>query len=144
MTRRNKGGKPSEDVEQMALMRWTVWKADVFGGDWELLRLLYHIPNGGARSRAEGGIFKAMGVKAGVPDLFLPVQRLEGGSSRMLAGLYIEMKAEGGRLRPNQREWLEELRAQGYACAVCHGAEEAEQAIEQYMERRFVQAEHTF
>ena len=33
--------------------------------------LVFHVPNGGARSKAEAGIFKAMGVLAGVPDLFL-------------------------------------------------------------------------
>lgn len=31
----------------------------------------FHVPNGGGRGRAEAGIFKAMGVKAGVPDLWL-------------------------------------------------------------------------
>lgn len=36
----------------------------------------FHVPNGGSRSAAEGGRFKAIGVKAGVPDLvFLAYQR---------------------------------------------------------------------
>lgn len=127
-----------EDVEQMALMRWADHKINVEGGRWEALRLLYHIPNGGARTKTEGGIFKAMGVKAGVPDLFLPVGKT--GPDGLRYGLYIELKAPGGRLRPNQREWLEALRLQGYACAVCYGAEEAEQALEKYLNGEWVQA----
>jgi hypothetical protein len=31
----------------------------------------FHVPNGGKRTPVEGGIFKAMGVKAGVPDLWI-------------------------------------------------------------------------
>ena len=44
------------------------------------------MPNGGKRNPAEAARFKAMGVKAGVPDLCLPVP-MNG-----YAGLYIEMK----------------------------------------------------
>ncbi len=33
--------------------------------------LVFHVPNGGARSKAEAGAFKAMGVLAGMPDLFV-------------------------------------------------------------------------
>lgn len=31
----------------------------------------FHPPNGGSRSKAEAGAFKAMGVKAGVPDIIV-------------------------------------------------------------------------
>lgn len=33
--------------------------------------ICFHVPNGGGRSKAEAGILKAMGVLAGVPDLFV-------------------------------------------------------------------------
>lgn len=33
--------------------------------------LCWHTPNGGGRSKAEAGILKAMGVLAGMPDLFV-------------------------------------------------------------------------
>jgi hypothetical protein len=33
--------------------------------------LVIHVPNGGGRSKAEAGIFKAMGVLAGFPDLLV-------------------------------------------------------------------------
>lgn len=33
--------------------------------------LVLHVPNGGGRSKAEAGIFKALGVLAGFPDLLI-------------------------------------------------------------------------
>lgn len=33
--------------------------------------LVWHTPNGGGRSKAEAGILKALGVMAGMPDLFV-------------------------------------------------------------------------
>lgn len=71
---------------------------------------------------------KAAGVKAGVPDMFLPVAR--GGSH----GLYIELKRiKGGRVSAEQLAWMEELTREGYTCAVCHGWEEARKVIQTYL-----------
>ena len=75
-------GVPSEDEEQMAVMEW----AQLQMGRWPELEWLYHIPNGGKRGKIEAARFKAMGVKAGVPDLCLPVPM------GRYHGLYIEMK----------------------------------------------------
>lgn len=148
MTRSRTPGRTTEDAEQMHLMHWAEIMMDYHKDSpaWQALDLMFHIPNGGARSKAEGGIFKAMGVKAGVPDLFLPVA---GGCMNIdtypeYHGLFIEMKAEGGRLSAAQRQWLDRLRGQEYACAVCHGAEEAEKVIEEYLNFQFSQREHTW
>ena len=45
--------------------------------------LVVHVPNGGGRSKAEAGIFKAMGVLAGFPDLLVigPYRRAASGFS---------------------------------------------------------------
>ena len=92
------------------------------------IKLLHHIPNGGSRNKIEAVNLKRQGVKAGVPDLHLPVPR--GGHH----GLYIEMKrADGGTLSPHQREWLKALDGQGYKVAVCHGWEEAREVLECYL-----------
>ena len=66
---------PTEDEEQIALMKW----AAVMSGRYPELRLMYHIPNGGARSKPEAARFKAMGVKKGVPDICIGVQFDMGG-----------------------------------------------------------------
>ena len=92
------------------------------------IKLLHHIPNGGSRNKIEAVNLKRQGVKAGVPDLHLPVPKGEH------HGLYIEMKrADGGTLSPHQREWLKALDGQGYKVAVCHGWEEAREVLECYL-----------
>lgn len=97
--------------------------------------MLYHIPNGGSRGKAEAGRFKAEGVKSGVPDICLPVARGE------YHGLYIELKRrQGGRLSVNQRIWIDELRRQGYCATVCNGWEEAVAVIVAYLEGRACKA----
>lgn len=114
----------SEAEEQTAVMEWS----QLIIGKYPDIRLLFHIPNGGSRHPAEAAHLKAQGVKAGVPDLFLPVPR--GGYH----GLFVEMKTRDGKISEAQRRWLHDLKDQGYAVAVCHGARAAIDTIQGYME----------
>lgn len=93
---------------------------------------VYHVPNGGMRSKREAALFKRMGVSAGVPDLCVPVAR--GGCH----GLYIELKARNGRLSEAQRKWLDALRGEGYCAFCCVGRESAIELVDAYMEGRVV------
>ena len=85
-----------EAREQEALFRWAGFAA----GTMPELNLLYHIPNGGSRNKAEAANLKRQGVRAGVPDLFLPVAR--GGYH----GPYIELKFEKNKTSKNQESTL--------------------------------------
>ena len=115
---------PSESVEQQRLFRWAAYQR----GKYPELDLMYHIPNGGKRGKVEAIHFKAEGVKAGVPDICLPVAR--GGHH----GLYIELKrVKNSRVTQDQLEWIEALIAQGYVAAVCRGCGEAIRVIERYL-----------
>ena len=115
---------PTEDEEQIWLFSWAALNMYRFPE----LRLMYHIPNGGKRSKSEAVRFKAMGVKAGVSDIFLSVAR--GGYH----GLYIELKAQDGRVSVPQRDFLEDIKREGYAGFVAYSGEEAAQIIENYLE----------
>lgn len=42
---------PTEDVEQVQLFRWAEWQACKY----PVLEMLYHVPNGGKRGKAEAG-----------------------------------------------------------------------------------------
>lgn len=90
-------------------------------------RLMFAIPNGGHRHKAVAAKLRAEGVKPGIPDLFLPVAR--GGYH----GLFIEMKAKGGRLRTAQIEMIAALQTQGYHVEVCYGWQEAWEVIVFYL-----------
>ena len=113
----------SEHDEQVALFRMAKLHEKKYPG----LELMHAIPNGGARHIAVAAKLKAEGVKAGIPDIFLPVPR---GNAH---GLYIELKAEAGRVTDAQREMMAGLSRQGYACLVCYGWEKAWREIEAYM-----------
>lgn len=90
----------------------------------------FHIPNGGRRSPREAANLKRQGVKAGVPDLCIPVARAGYHS------LWIEMKAKGGKVSAPQRQWLETLRAEGHCAYVCYGADSAISLVESYMDEK--------
>ena len=118
---------PTEDIEQTQLFAW----AQYASGKYPELALMYHIPNGGKRSKAEAARFKAQGVKAGVPDICLPVPRGK------YHGLYIELKrVKGGRVSEAQGEYIEALRKQGYRVKVCFGMEQARDVIVEYLEEK--------
>ena len=106
MTRRN---RPEEALQRatasyldLALPRDAVW---------------FHPPNGGARSKAEAGIFKAMGVKPGVPDLIIIYR------GRVVA---IELKAPGGTRSPAQKLMHARLSAAGALVYTATSIEEVE------------------
>lgn len=113
----------SEDEEQQKIIQW----AELMSNAYPDLLMLYHVPNGGSRNRAEAAKLKRMGVRAGVPDLVLPVPR-DG-----YAGLYIELKVGENRPSKNQKNWLEKLALHGYKALVCYGGNEAIETLEQYI-----------
>lgn len=113
----------SEDAEQEKVVCW----AKLMSNAYPDLELLYHVPNGGSRNKAEASKLKRMGVRAGVPDLVLPVPRAG------YAGLYIELKVGENRPSNSQKDWLEKLTIQGYQALVCYGGKEAIRALEQYV-----------
>ena len=115
--------KRSESTEQMTLIQWCKINECIYPD----LELIYHIPNGGKRSKTEAIRLKCEGVKKGVPDLCLPVPR------RNYHGLYIEMKYGNGRTSKEQKEWIQKLNKQGYKAVICNGFDEAKETIERYM-----------
>lgn len=102
--------KTSEHVEQR---NFVMWMRQTHPERW-----IMAIPNGGLRGRAQAGRLKAEGVSPGVPDLYVPSLRL-----------WIEMKAEGGRVSPDQRRWHDHLRGIGDTVEVCWSCDEAIAAI---------------
>lgn len=107
----------TEAQEQEAVIRWC---------DWSRIPV-YHIPNGGKRNVAEAAHLKRLGVRAGVPDLCIPVAR------GRYHSLYVEMKAGRGKPTEKQVEWIERLGRLGHCAIVCNGSEQAIDDIRRYM-----------
>jgi len=113
-----------EVEEQAALIEWadkTVIDS-VRIGDY-----LIHIPNEGKRGPKAARDAKRLGVRAGVPDLFLALPR--GG----YAGLWVEMKSITGIPSSVQIKWINKLICEGYAVALCHGFRRRKDSIMKYI-----------
>ena len=128
MSRINVAGAGSESEHQQELFRW--WR--LVGPKLAPNIVLAAIPNGGARDAVTGARMKREGVVAGMPDTFLACARCG------RHGLWVELKRpKGGHVSESQRLLFPLLEAQGYGVAVCHGWQEARQAIEDYLAGRW-------
>ncbi len=106
---------PSESEEQVAFVQW-------FRRKYRPVRM-FHVPNGGARSKRTAARLKSEGVMRGVPDLFIPEWNL-----------WIEMKrVKGGRLSPEQRDWKHYLEEIGNTVFVAFGCEHAMALVDQFV-----------
>jgi hypothetical protein len=81
----------------------------------------FHVPNGGRRSKAEAGRFKALGVLAGVPDILVMIP------PALL--LLIEVKGPRGRVSPEQQAFARDALAMGFPFAVVRSIDETRAAL---------------
>ena len=123
----------TEHSEQVTIIEW----ARRLEAQHPELGLLFAIPNGaklpyvkdlrGRRYSPQAQKLKAEGLRAGVPDLCLPVPR------QGFHGMFIELKVGRNKPSPEQVKYLDTLAEQGYYAAVCWGANEAILEIMAYM-----------
>ena len=107
-----------EHTEQVLFIHWAVHQEKL---------PVFAIPNGGHRHKQVAKMLKAEGVRPGVPDLFLPLAY--GGHF----GLFIEMKANDGKLSTDQLEWCKRLSNDGYCVIVPQGHKVAIEAVKEYL-----------
>lgn len=102
---------PTEHAEQVTFVTW-------FRKTFPDVRI-FAIPNGGFRHVKTAQSLKAEGASPGVPDLYIPAWKL-----------WIEMKrVKGGRLSPDQKDWIQYLESVGDDVIVAKGWEAARDAI---------------
>ena len=83
---------------------------------------IFAIPNGGNRNVVTAAMLKAEGVRKGVPDLFIPEWLL-----------WIEMKrVKGGKLSPEQSDWIDYLNDCGHLALIANGFDEAKEIVLDY------------
>lgn len=116
--------KRSEDTEQIKVINW----AKAAERKYPELHWLHHIPNGGKRNKKEAEKLKAMGVKAGIPDLHLPYAR------GCYKSLYIEMKFDHNKPTQEQISFMQEMQTEGHYCCICYTAEAAIEILSRYCE----------
>lgn len=77
---------------------------------------IFHVPNGEKRGPKTASRLRAMGVIPGVPDF--------GYIANGKAG-FLELKAEGGRLSPNQREFFRVAEHNRIPCSTVYSVADA-------------------
>jgi hypothetical protein len=113
-----------EHAEQATVVLW----AKLHENKYPALRRLYANANQGSGSVVRGRRMKEEGVRPGVSDLFLAYP-MNGKH-----GLYLEIKAETGRLSPDQNRWIDESRTLGYEAFTAWGYKEAIGIICDYLD----------
>ena len=97
-----------------------------------ILLLLHAIPNqglGGKSGIRHTSKLVAEGLRKGFPDVCLPVESADG----TFTSLYIEFKAEKGRLSPEQFMYLNMLTEHGAMCAVIRDADIGIELVMEYI-----------
>lgn len=113
----------TEGQEQEALFDWI----RTFEKALPILTLIHHVPNGGHRNKATAARLKAQGVRAGVPDISIPIPR------HGYYGLYIEMKVGDNKLTKEQRAFAKKITAEGYCFRVAYSHQIAKNMIINYL-----------
>lgn len=92
---------------------------------------LIKIPNEGKRNAFTGYCLKIIGLRAGVPDYFLPVP------NDKYHGLWIEMKVDkSSNVQASQKEWIAKLNKIGHYAICTYGACQAIEVTENYLNNK--------
>ena len=112
--------KPEQRL-QTGVMRW------VDATFPEIAHLVMASAGGVRTSMSQAVKMKSMGYRKGTPDIFVAVPK--GGRH----GLFLELKAIGGKASPEQNIMLANLQAQGYAAAMVVGFEQVKATLTAYL-----------
>ena len=116
---------PLESQIQITIIEW----ADSVRYKGSPLSLyIHHSPNGGTRDGREAERFKAMGTRAGYPDLTIDIAK--GGYH----GMRLELKRTN-KEKPSEKQItaLDRLREEGYYAVVCCGFDDSVNEINRYI-----------
>jgi hypothetical protein len=114
-----RAGRPEERIHRSIV----AYLRTVLPNTW----LIHHSPNGGWRSKTEAGVFKALGVIPGWPDISIFGEEAKG-----CQAWFLEVKSPDGRLTDVQRECHNRLRDLGFPVAVVHSIDEARTSLIQW------------
>lgn len=119
-----------EQAAQMQVVSECAYLSQYFPTQYADLALIYAVPNHGKRSTATGKIETNCGLRAGVPDLCLPVPR------RGFGAFYIEMKIKPNKKTENQETWIAALQEAGNLVVVAWNADDAIKILKDYIDGR--------
>lgn len=113
----------SEDSELITVFQFI----DLMANSDPRYQAIFHVANERRCSYIAGRILKKKGVRAGVPDIIIPI------ASSGYHGLWIELKVKPNRLTPDQSRFIDLLILLGHCARVCWSATEAIELIKEYI-----------
>ena len=113
--------KGLEDKIQTVCVKW-------FDYQYKHLKPLLYMNYNNPRNKIQGAKLKKMGMRKGIPDLFLALPR------GLYSGLYIEIKTPKGVLSKSQKEYSVTLQNAGFHWVMCRSFDEFKKEIEKYLE----------
>lgn len=116
-------GKRSEDQELVAFFDWVRWNES---GD-SLFSLIFHIANERKTSPRAGAYLKRKGVRAGIPDVCVPVAR------HGYSAMYVELKIKPNKISDAQKERMLALHGAGNCVRVAWSAQELINLVKWYL-----------
>lgn len=93
----------------------------------DIAKLLFAVPNGGARNVIEATIMKAEGTQAGVSDMILLI------ANKSYSSLCIEFKIDKGKQTDLQKSWQDITEKHGNKYVICRSFEEFQREINEYL-----------
>jgi hypothetical protein len=121
--------QPTEAQTQAAFFSWLA----LHEKKHPVLGLFFAVPNGSFKSPAARGLFKRTGLKAGVPDVHLPIPTQRHGGFPLYSGLWIEFKTSKGNPSDVQIAWQTKLRLVGHRVEICRSWTEAANIVIEYL-----------
>ena len=110
---------PSEEQIQRAMIAWVSLQPSIRD-------FVIHIPNQGRRTNFYGALLKKLGMKGGIPDLFIAIPR------QGYAGCFIEVKRKKGIPSPNQKDYLIKLANNSYFTCIVYSIDQGIEVIDEY------------
>ena len=126
----------SEHSIQSAFVAWCRLNEKRYPG----LDLAFAVPNAAKRSMGLAMRMRKEGLRAGVPDWWLPVPRhgwtnytvVGERTVTFVAGIVIEFKSGKGRLSKEQAAYMKRLESECWQVHVCRSTEEAIKVVKSY------------
>jgi hypothetical protein len=112
-------GAISESTIHKTVMEWVRLHDDI-------APFVMHFPNEGKRSTRYGMFLKALGMRAGVSDLFIAMPR------HIYHGAWIEIKTTQGIISAAQSSFLADMTRQDYYATVCRNVDDCINTIDWY------------
>lgn len=115
-----------EHLHQCIIFDWALRKRK----QYPMLDFMSASQSGHKRNVVDASMAKRSGLKAGIPDIFLPYP------SKGYHGLFIELKRpekSKAKISEAQKITIDYLNNHGYLAVVCYGSDEAIEAIKNYL-----------